>query len=211
MIRSAGFTLVEVLIAMAITAVVATLSFVSLDTTLSSVESLQQEGERIADLNRAWSLLQRDLNHFVDRPVRNEFGGRNQAMQGGELAEQTLAFTRIGWHNTTARVRSNMERVRYVLEDETFYRERFLVLDRTAETEPVRVDLLQGVSAVEYRFLPAGFPMRPGEFDTTNWPDAWAIGPASAAPSPPQALEIRMTLADYGEVTWLYELPGAGT
>ena len=206
-----GFTLVEVLIAMAITAVVATMAFVSLDNTLSSVKGLQQEGERIADLNRAWSMLNRDLSQFVDRPVRNEFGGRNEAMQGGELADQTLAFTRVGWHNTTGRLRSNMERVRYVLEDETLYRERFLVLDRTAETEPVRVDLLQGVSTIEYRFLPAGFPMRPGEFETTNWPDAWAIGAASAAPSPPQALEIRLTLVDYGEVTWLYELPGVGT
>ena len=210
MIRATGFTLIEVLIAMAITAVVATLSFAALDTTLDSVKGLQREGARIADLNRAWSLLNRDLGHFVDRPVRNEFGGRNESMQGGEIADSTLAFTRVGWHNTTGRIRSNMERVRYVLEDDTLYRERFLVLDRTSETEPQRVALLEGVTAIEFRFLPASFPMRPGEFDTTNWPDAWAVGATSASPGPPQALELRLTLADYGEVNWLYEISNGG-
>ncbi len=204
-----GFTLIEVLIAMAITALVATLSFASLSSVMNSVEGLRDQGERVADLNRAWSLLTRDMNHFVDRPVRNEFGGRDAAMLGGEILDQSLAFTRIGWHNTTGRLRSNMERVRYIVEDNTLYRERYLVLDRSAETEPQRVALLEGVRSVEFRFLPADFPMRAGEFETENWPDAWAAGAASASPGPPQAVELRLSLEGLGDVNWLYELPNA--
>ena len=207
--RGRGFTLIEVLIAMAITAMVAAMAFASLDSTLDSVEGLREQGERISEVNRAWGLISRDLNHFVSRPVRNEFGGWNSAIMGGEVADQTLALTRGGWHNTVGRVRSNMQRVRYVLEDTTLYREHFLVLDRTSESEPLRVALLEGVNRVEYRFLGTATELRQGDFDTENWPEAWAIsGTGEAAPAP-GALEIRLELEDWGEVRWLYELPQA--
>ena len=207
--RDRGFTLIEVLIAMAITAMVAAMAFASLDSTLDSVEGLRQQGERISEVNRAWGLISRDLNHFASRPVRNEFGNWNSAMMGGEVADQTLAFTRGGWHNTTGRPRSNMQRVRYVLEDTTLYREHFLVLDRTSESEPLRVALLEGVNRVEYRFLGTATELRQGEFDTENWPEVWAIsGTGEPAPAP-GALEIRLELDDWGEVRWLYELPQA--
>ncbi len=207
--RARGFTLLEVLIAMAITAVVALVAFASLDTSIDSVESLREQGERISEVNRAWGLMTRDLNHFVDRPVRNEFGGLSSSLMGGEVADQTLAFTRSGWHNTTGRTRSNMQRVRYVLEDTTLYREHFLVLDRTSESEPLRVALLEGVTFMEFRFLGANTELRTGDFDTERWPEAWAIGGNGDAFRPPQALEIRLELDDWGELRWLYELPQA--
>jgi general secretion pathway protein J len=209
--RSRGFTLIEVLIAMAITALVATLAFASMDSTIDSVERLQEQGERISEVNRAWGLISRDLNHFINRPVRNEFGDWSSALMGGEVADQTLAFTRGGWHNTTGRVRSNMQRVRYVLEDTTLYREHFLVLDRTSETEPQRVALLEGVNFMEFRFLSAGAELRTGEFDTERWPEAWAVGNSGEAANPPEALEIRLELEGWGELRWLYELPQSGS
>lgn len=202
-----GFTLIEVLIAMAITALVATLAFASLDSTMDSVEGLREQGERISEINRAWGLISRDLEHFANRPVRNEFGSVSAAMIGGEVVDQTLAFTRIGWHNTTGRVRSNMQRVRYVLEDTTLYREQFLVLDRTSESEPQRVALLEDVNIIEFRFLGRSIEVPQGELETDTWPEAWAIGGTGQAVPPPGALEIRLELEDWGEVRWLYDLP----
>lgn len=206
-IRGGGFTLIEVLIAMAITALVATLAFASLDSTLDSVESLREQGERISEINRAWSLMSRDLEQFANRPVRNEFGSISSAMMGGQVEDQTLAFTRTGWHNTTGRVRSNLQRVRYVLENTTLYREQFLVLDRTSESEPQRVALLEGVNLIEFRFLGRSTEVRQGPLETDTWPEAWAIGGTGDAVQPPGALEIRLELDDWGELRWLYELP----
>ena len=79
---SRGFTLIEVLIALAITALVATLSFSSLSAVLSSVESLRSPGERISGLNRAWTIMARDLRQFAGRPMRNEFGLNEVADMG---------------------------------------------------------------------------------------------------------------------------------
>ena len=205
--RPSGFTLLEVLIAMGITAAVATLSFASLNQTLNSVEGLRDQGERITELNRSWGLLTRDLQHFVNRPVRNEFGLTDPALFGGEVADQSLSFTRIGWYNTTGRPRSSMQRVRYVLEDDTLYRESYLVLDRTTESEPQRVALLEGVLLFEMRFMAANSQIRGEDLDTDDWPEAWGMGSSAAGQAPPGAVEVILELEDLGEVRWLYELP----
>ena len=192
---------------MAITAMVASLAFASLSRTMDSVEGLRDQGDRITELNRAWGILTRDLRHFVDRPVRNEFGATDPALAGGDVADQSLVLTRIGWYNTTGRPRSSMQRVRYVVEDETLFRESYLVLDRSSDTEPRRVALLDGVLDIEMRFLSPDIAVDPREFETDDWPEDWAIGASAAAQSPPEALELRLELDDWGEVRWLYELP----
>ena len=202
-----GFTLIEVLIAMAITAMVATLAFASLDSTLDSAEALREQGERISEINRAWNLLSRDLSHFVDRPVRNEFGAVVPAMLGGERVDQQIAFTRVGWFNTLGRQRSHMQRVRYVLEDTTLYREQFQVLDRTNESEPQRVALLENVNLMEFRFLAESIEIPPNEIETENWPETWGLDGGQGINTAPEAVEVRLELDDWGEVRWLYELP----
>jgi general secretion pathway protein J len=158
---SGGFTLIEVLIALAITALIATLSFTSLTTVLDSVESVREARTRITEVNRFWNLISRDLRQMVDRPVRNEFGEAEASFWGGADAENSLHFTRTGWHNPNDHTRSNMQRVAYRLEDETLWRDSYLVLDRTSETEPQSVALLEGVQLIEMVFmwypgLPAG-------------------------------------------------------
>ena len=164
--RIAGFTLIEVLIAMAITALVATLAFSSLSSVLSGVEGLREQGERITSLNRARTILSRDISQFVPRPVRDEFGEIEAALIGGGSEEQSLMFTRIGWHNPNQQLRSHMQRLRYYLEDETLWRESYAVLDRTSDTEPARVALIENVSVFEIRFLGSAIELRDNDFDT---------------------------------------------
>ena len=62
-----GFTLLEVLIAMAITAFVALIATTSLSRVLDGVESLRASADRTYEVNRAWMIISRDLRHFVER------------------------------------------------------------------------------------------------------------------------------------------------
>jgi general secretion pathway protein J len=80
--RSAGFTLIEVLIAMAITAFVAAAAYAGVSGVLSGAEKLRENGGRIRDVNRALTLISRDLRQVIDRPVRDEFGARQPALAG---------------------------------------------------------------------------------------------------------------------------------
>ena len=207
-----GFTLIEVLIAMAVTAFVATIAYTSLASALSSADQLRASADRATEINRAWMILSRDLDGFIARPVRDEFGEMEAALLGVEAARFLLSFTRAGWHNPNAHPRSNLQRVNYRLEDGALWRDSYVVLDRAGDTEPQSVRLLDDVEYVELAFLDslAQVQGQPGEFnlDTRNWAENW-VGDSSAPGSlrdPPAALEIRLQLSDWGEMRRLYAL-----
>ena len=210
--RLAGFTLVEVLIAMAITAIVSMLAYSSLSTVFSSVESLRDSTRRTYEFNRAWLIISRDFNQFVRRPVRDEFGDVEGALTGGPSANYLLSLTRSGWYNPNAHPRSNLQRVNYRLEDEELWRDAYPVLDRVGDTEPQSALLLEGVEYLEFAFLGSLENVRraPDDdgLDTRNWQDSWVTDPAQGGDTaPPLVVEMRMQLDGLGEIKRLYVLP----
>ena len=207
-----GFTLVEVLIALAITAFVAAVAYTSLSTVITGVESARAGAERTQAINRTFMLLSRDLRQFVERPVRDEFGDTEPALSGGEAARFALSFTRAGWHNPNGLPRSHLQRVNYRFEDQALWRESYPVLDRAGDTEGTSVQLLDDVDYLELAFLGSVDQLRLGRgtnVDTRQWPENWVVDTSDrdALPRPPVAIEVTLGLADLGEITRLYVLP----
>lgn len=207
-----GFTLVEILIAMAITTLISVVAYTSLSSALSGAESLRSASGRAHDVNQALALLSRDLRQVVNRPVVDEFGQVVPALMGGEMAREPLALTRAGWHNSSAAPRSTLQRVRWWLEDERLWRGYFPVLDRTAGTEPVETAILEGVERFELRFLPTLSAVesdRNDVIDRRNWRDSWIadLSQPGQMPSPPAAIEVLMEVAGVGELRRTYVLP----
>ena len=210
---TAGFTLVEVLIALGITAFVSVIAYTSLSAVLSGVERLRDNTDRSYAINRAFMILSRDLRQFVDRPVRDEFGEREPGLTGGLLARFPLSFTRTGWHNPNGYPRSNLQRVNYRLEDDALWRDSYTVLDRAANTEPSSVLLLEGVEEMQLRFM-AGLDQlqvsnRGLNIDTSDWIENWVADTSApnATLAPPTAVEIMLQLDDWEEIRRLYALP----
>lgn len=211
--RARGFTLVEVLIALAITAFVATIAYTSLANVMNSVEQLRANADRSYEVNRAWMIISRDLREFANRPVRDEFGETEPALSGGELARFPLSLTRTGWHNPNGHPRSNLQRVNYRLEDEGLWRDMYYVLDRAGDSEPESVLLLDGVEYLELSFLGSLEQLEVETGGTTvdarNWADNWvgdSLG-GGADTEPPAALAITLQLRDWGEMRRVYALP----
>jgi len=211
--KNAGFTLIEVLIALSITAFVSMIAYTSLSTVLTGVERTRESTDRIYELERAWMIISRDLRQFVRRPVRDEFGEAEPALTGGLLARFALSFTRTGWHNPGGYPRSNMQRVNYRLEDDALWRDSYPVLDRAADTEPQSALLLEGVEDLQLTFLGTLEQLETqagsAALDTTNWVDNWVVDtstPGAVLP-PPFAVEITLQLDDWGEMRRLYALP----
>ena len=90
-VPAAGFTLVEVLIALAVTALISVVAYTGLSSALSGAESLRSASGRAHDINQTWALLSRDLRQVVNRPVVDEFGQTVSALMGGEMALEPLA------------------------------------------------------------------------------------------------------------------------
>lgn len=210
--QPAGFTLIEVLIALAVTAFVAAAAYAGLDSALAAIERSRASAERVQAVNLAFATLNRDLRQFVPRPVRDEFGVAQPALSGGRLARFPLTLTRTGWHNTAGLPRSHLERVSYLLDAEGLWRLSWPQLDRGTGTPPLRVQLLDEVLALELRFLPTTAGLALGsrtEVDTRRWPESWVADSSQpgSLPEPPAALELSLELADLGWVSRLYVLP----
>jgi len=210
---AAGFTLIEVLIALAITAFVSVIAYSSFSTVITGVENTQAVAERVYRINRAWMIISRDLEQFVARPVRDEFGELEPALQGGMAARFPLSLTRAGWHNPLAQDRPELQRVNYRLEEDSLWRDSYPVLDRAGETQAQSARLLEDVESIRILFLDsvdnARSVGRGTDLDTRNWPENWVIDTSQpgAGLAPPLAIEVRLQLADWGEVRRLYALP----
>jgi general secretion pathway protein J len=210
---AAGFTLIEVLIALAITAFVSMIAYTSLSSVLTGVERLRENTDRTYEINRAFMILSRDMRQFVNRPVRDEYGELEPALSGGSLARFALSFTRSGWHNPSGYPRSNLQRVNYRLEEDGLWRDTYSVLDRTGSTEPESVLLLAGVEDLQLSFLGSldqlQVSSRGGNLDTADWEESWVQD--TSAPGlelvPPVAVEISLQLESWGEMRRMYALP----
>jgi len=86
-LTQAGFTLLEVLMAIAIFALVATAAFSMLQQTLKSGEHFDLKASQLAELQRTHRLLQQDIKQVIARPVRDQFGELLPAVMSEEMGE----------------------------------------------------------------------------------------------------------------------------
>ncbi len=201
--RFAGFTLIEVMLAMVITAFVAMLAYSGLDAAMSAAESHEGQAERIAEIQLPLSVLERDIRNSVARPIRDEYDQFIGAMVGGELNDYPLILTRSGWDNPRELPRSNLQRVRYVLDNEELWRESWPVLERLSEEEgQTRTLLLAGIKRFQLSFL------NPGSVNASQsplggeWIEEW-----SEPQQLPLAVEITLEIDNFGEVKRVFSLP----
>lgn len=149
-----GFTLVEILVALAVFAVVGLMSAQLMSRTLTNHEVLSERSARLADVQRAMLVLKRDLVQISDRPVRDLFGDPLEPVMIG--ADGMMEFSRTGWRNPLNSRRSELQRVAYRLHDGDLLRAWWNVLDRAQNSEPAVQRLLSDVDQVEFFALDAG-------------------------------------------------------
>ncbi len=195
-----AFTLIEVLVSLAIFAILAALAYGALGQTLDSAEFLNERMDRLQALQRTIRLLSEDLQQLSPRPIRDELGESfGPALDTGFQSGFALELTHGGWSNPIVLPRGTLQRSAYRIEEDELIRYHWMVLDRTLANEPVSVALLDGVESILFRFLQAN-----GEW-TEQWPPTNRPG-ALGARQRPRAVEIILTLTGEGEITRLLEV-----
>lgn len=196
--KSNGFTLLELLIAMAIFSLISVMSFTGLSSVLNNKEVIDKELQLLSDIQRSMLNLARDLEQAIDRPINNGFGGSIAALTGGNNIDSTLfELTRTGWRNPAEQHRSQLQRVAYSFEDNQLIRLYWYHLDRIQTDEPVRRILLNDVDDIQVRYLDKDW--------SESWPNLLAT-PGTVAPSLPRAIEITLELKKWGTITRLFRL-----
>ena len=195
-----GFTLIEVLVALAVFGVLSVVAYMALGQTLSNADMLTERMERLQAVQRAIRYLDSDLMQTAPRPVRDVLGdGYVPALRTSLASEYALEVTHGGWSNPAGLPRGTLQRSAYRLEDGELIRYHWRVLDRTINNEPIGVVLLDEVDSIVFRFL--------GTYDEASeqWPPVNTPGPAGFRLRP-RAVEIVLTLVDEGEIRRLVEI-----
>lgn len=188
-----GFTLVEVLVATAVFAIMSALAWGGLNAVIRTREVLVAEQQDFARTVRAVGMLERDLLGAVARPVRGNYGEPLPALQGDG---DHLELTRLGFASALVEARSNLERVVYQQDGNTLKRGRYAVLDRAAGSLPEFSAVRDRVRRLHFRYLDA----------QGRWLDAWPRRDDKPE-ALPRAIEFRLDIDGVGEISRLIELP----
>ena len=198
--RQRGFTLIEILVALAVFAILAALAYGALSQTLTSAELLNERMDRLQAVQRTVRLLTQDFMQLTPRPVRDELGDNFEpALQTSLISGFALEMTRGGWNNPIVLPRATLQRVAYRIEEDELIRYHWRVLDRTLANEPIGVTLLDGVDSIVFRFMQSN-----GDW-TEQWPPQSAPGQLGLR-TRPRAVELTITLEDEGEIIRLLEV-----
>lgn len=198
--RAAGFTLLEMMTALAVFGVIGVMAAQILGGTIRLADATRERGESLTDLQRAMDIVGRDVVQMIRRPVRDELGETTApvTITGTSLLE----LTRLGWQNPLGRPRSEVQRIAYMHREDTLVRLYWPVLDRAPGTQPIVQTLLDGVVEVSF----AAFDDQgerhgfwPLAEQGPNEPDAIPLGLA--------AVEMTLRLERYGHLERLWLVP----
>ncbi len=196
-----GFTLVEILVAMVIFAIVGVMVSVALRRGLAVQAHWRAEVARWKRLEYALVVLQDDLRHQVNRPVRD--GGNHLLPAFLSKSDAAIALTRTGFFNAKAPgAITALSRVAYHFEQGALWRWRWPVLDRVPTTRPIKTRLLDHVRALRFILVD-----RRGRA-VSVWPPlaGSSIANAQCQALSLKALRLQMDVARIGRVTMTYPM-----
>lgn len=182
--RQNGFTLLEIVVAVGVFAVLTTLAYGGLNQVLNQSQQTREISQKLQDLQFAFALIQQDLSQMIPREVRDEYGNRQPALTTSLDESFLVKFTRQGWTNPAEQARSSLQRVSYILDEGQLQRSYWFELDRAPSSEPIIIPLLEDIESAELRFLD----------QKKEWQDGWPPAVATSGQQPPWPLAIEVTL-----------------
>lgn len=193
MSSQSGFTLVEVMVATFITAILLAMGTALISDTLQTRETLSEVVGDAEELELARVVLKQDLAQLVERKPRGEYGEpAYSAFLGGYAAPDgaLLAFVRTGNEFPGLdQPRSRLQYVEYRVEDGDLVRASRDFVDSTPDTPERERVLISDVTNVEIAFL-----------NGTAWDASWArpSSPTQRGSSAPDAVAVRFDHPRYG-------------
>ena len=194
-----GFTLIEILVAVAIFGIISVAAYTVLDSGLRTQQHAEERLAHLAELQRLFYNLSQDVSYLTQRRSRDDLGDQESIIYGeSDLSGDTftLAFNRANWRNPAKFPRSHLQHVEYRFEEEKIYRRYRVYLDAAPNSPEVDRVMASDIESVRLEFrAPDG-----------AWSDGWGQF-SEMRDKLPRAMRIRITSKLVGEIERYYFLP----
>lgn len=200
--NDSGFTLIEIVIALAVFAVVGTMAFTGLNAILKQQSDLQERSDQIKNLQLALKYLERDISQIIPRAIRDQYGDPQPAFSADE--NSIMSFTYSGWRNPAGLSRSHLQRVAYEVDTNEDTSKQELIrhswnrLDGAIIEDARSIPILEDIRELEWKFLNQG----------AVWESRWP--PLNTDPNSapmPRAVSVSFNVEPWGKITRIIALP----
>jgi general secretion pathway protein J len=194
--RNKGFTLIEVLIALFIFVIIATIMTHALKIIFESQKITDSKAKRLADLQIALLLFSRDIEQAIERPIIDNQESLQPPFIG---TKHRIILTHAGLANPEGLLpRSTLQRTSYFITKKTFIRRTWPVLDQAVSTSPDDREILSMVDDLTFQY-----------FDSQGQSyNSWPPQEVSNTYALPRAVQITLKLSNWGDISQLYLIPG---
>ncbi|MFT5226119.1 MAG: general secretion pathway protein J [Polaribacter sp.] len=190
-----GFTLIEMVIAVAIFAVMMVIAFPGLTHIAKVGDQVGQSNRRLSELQFALTYLNRDWMQVSSRKILDQYGDEKPHIV---IENNGISFTHSGWSNLLQHKRSELQRVQYRVKANQLIRQYWISLDQTTAEEPISTVLIDNVESFAVYFIDGS------EQTIERWPldeqDQQRAGK-------PIALRVEIDVKQFGQVHRIMEIP----
>ncbi|MDQ7048557.1 MAG: type II secretion system minor pseudopilin GspJ [Enterobacterales bacterium] len=192
-----AFTLLEIIIAMSISAVIGVYTLLLLDNSTKAQSKIEQRAERYNEIERTFLFLSNDIRQIAPRPFRDEYGDKQNNLMSDDV--EGLTFTRMGRRNPAALPRSSLEKLNYRVEDGKLYRISYSYPDGMPRDLGSKRRLLEKVEKLSILF-----------YQDEDWTDFWPPQnldfqqQSKASVQLPLAVKVILELEDLGKVERIF-------
>lgn len=230
-----GFTLLEVMIAISITAMIGVASTNLLSNIIETKSITDLRSEQLTTVQRFNQFVSRDIEQIINRPIKDQYGDTLPAMTLDD-ADYLAEWTRLGWRNSpiSEDPRAELQRVAFQVfdideeecdaakerlinagniepEGQCLLRYFWPVLDRASDTEAktqIILDLLEDleIELLAEKAVAASATSTSTEPAETNWYTQWPNLQTSEDKEIPVAMRWTLTLPKMGKIHRLWLL-----
>lgn len=195
-----GFTLIEILIALTVFAILAAITSSTLYHAFSIRTRINEQAQRLSELQLAVSIMQQDTLQTIERSI----SGTDQHLFAHFIGQaKYLELTRDGNVNPQSiEQRSTLKRVALACEGDKLLRRSWESLDTVDRNKSEDKILLSHLTDCHFNYLNQNLQV------LNEWRDQAVTQDQNKEPLP-KAIQINVTLKTWGQMNLLFIIPGA--
>ncbi|VAW73435.1 hypothetical protein MNBD_GAMMA12-3364 [hydrothermal vent metagenome] len=195
--RSAGFTLLELMISISIFAALSILSYAGLHEIQKAQIAIESSMQSLGNIQKALRRFELDMSHQVNRHIYSASKATVLSFTASDNPLLSIELTRAGIDPQVNRVPNELMRVGYQYENGTLFRLYWPVLDRSDVSTATRYAILKNITQLQFIYYDDK-KVKHSQWPPTNTSNARLSPSGVPIIEPPVAVEIVFESKDLG-------------